>query len=138
MHYEAETEGIRVQVRPSFSLARSDPTEGMFVFSYRIEMENRGAGPARLLFRHWLIHDSVGDDLEVDGEGVVGEQPLLGPGDAHSYASFCVLRSPAGYMEGHYVFARDDGTRFQVAVPRFLLEAPLPPRDDDDRPRVMN
>lgn len=138
MRYETESEGIRVRVQPAFSLARSDPGEGTFVFSYQIEMENHGAATAQLLFRHWLIHDSVGDDLEVDGEGVVGEQPVLQPGGAHAYQSFCVLRSPAGYMEGHYTFVRDDGSRFRVPVPRFRLEAPLRSREDDERPQVMH
>ena len=138
MCYESESEGIRVSVRPSFSLARSDPGDHTWVFSYRIEMENRGADMARLLYRHWHIHDSVGHDLEVDGEGVVGEQPMLGPGGLHAYSSFCVLRSPAGYMEGYYTFERADGSRFRVAIPRFNLEAPLPPRGDDERPEVMN
>jgi ApaG protein len=138
MRYETESEGIRVKVDPSFSLARSDPAEGTFVFSYRVEMENRGPDAAQLLFRHWFIHDAVGEDLEVDGEGVVGQQPLLRPGEAHAYSSFCVLRSPAGYMEGHYTFVRGDGSRFLVPVPRFLLEAPLPPREDDAPARAMN
>lgn len=138
MRYESESEGIHVRVRPSFSLARSDPGDRTWVFNYRIEMENLGADTARLLYRHWLIHDSTGDDTEVDGEGVVGEQPMLDPGGLHAYSSFCVLRSPAGYMEGYYTFERDDGSRFRVAVPRFRLEAPLSPRRDDDPPEAMN
>jgi ApaG protein len=138
MLYHAETEGIRVSVQPSFSLARSDPGEGTFVFSYRVEMENHGPESAQLLFRYWHIHDAAGDDMEVEGEGVVGEQPLLLPGAQHAYSSFCVLRSPAGYMEGHYTFVRDDGTRFRVPVPRFSLSGPLPGRESDDRPPLMN
>ncbi len=127
MLYEQQTEGIRVAVRPSFYLAESDPAEGTFVFQYRVEMVNAGDESAQLLFRHWLIHDSVGEDTEVDGEGIIGEQPTLAPGARHEYSSFCVLRSPVGYMEGYYIFVRPDGTRFRVAVPRFELEAPLPP-----------
>ena len=75
----------------------------------------------------------------MDGEGVVGEQPLLGPGESHSYSSFCVLRSPRGYMEGHYTFQRPDGRRFRVPVPRFHFEGPfpIPPVDgDDEEPRL--
>jgi ApaG protein len=125
MRYEKSTEGIRVQVRPRFSLAESDPADGTFVFSYQVNMANEGDTPAKLLFRHWLIHDSAGEDAEVDGEGVVGQQPLLRPGDAHEYRSFCVLRSPVGYMEGYYTFARPDGERFRVEVPRFDLNGPL-------------
>lgn len=132
MRYESESDGIRVAVRPRYSLAESEPAEGAFVFSYRIRLENQGTEPARLLFRHWLIHDSVGEDREVDGEGVIGQQPLLLPGGRHEYSSFCILRSPVGHMEGYYTFVRPDGTRFRVAVPRFSLRAPLHPGDRDD------
>lgn len=131
-------EGIRVDVRPRFSLARSDPADGTYVFSYRVQLVNDGHEEARLLFRHWRIHDAVGEDTEVDGEGVVGEQPLLVPGGSHSYSSFCVLRSPMGYMEGHYTFQRPDGRRFRVAVPRFHFEAPLPRLDGEDELEVMH
>ncbi|MGD2068155.1 MAG: Co2+/Mg2+ efflux protein ApaG [Gemmatimonadota bacterium] len=127
MEYQSETEGIRVAVQPRFSLAQSDPVDGTYVFSYEVEMRNDGPGPAQLLFRHWHIHDSAGDDAVVDGEGVVGEQPLLLPGGSHRYSSFCVLRSPVGYMEGYYTFVRPGETKFRVAIPRFDLEAPLPP-----------
>ncbi len=135
MRYEQSTEGIRVRVEPTYSLAESDPSDDTFVFTYRIEMQNDGDVPARLLFRHWLIHDSVGEDTEVEGEGVVGQQPALAPGGAHRYRSFCVLRSPAGYMEGYYTFERPDGERFRVTVPRFALTAPVrSPSDDDEQP----
>jgi ApaG protein len=132
--YEQSTDGIRVRVEPDYSLADSDPAEGTFVFSYRIEMANEGDAAARLLFRHWLIHDSAGDDTEVEGEGVIGQQPRLEPGGGHAYRSFCVLRSPAGYMEGYYTFERASGERFRVAVPRFHLSAPFmsPPEEGDD------
>lgn len=123
-------EGIHVHVDPGFSLARSEPSNGTFVFSYRVRLVNHGCEPAQLLFRHWRIHDAAGEDTEVDGEGVVGRQPVLAPGESHSYASHCVLRSPVGYMEGHYTFTRPDGRHFRIAVPRFSLEAPLPPPAD--------
>lgn len=138
MSLDHPAEGIRVRVHPAFSLARSDPADGTFVFSYRVEMVNEGSDPAQLLFRHWLIHDGAGHDTEVDGEGVVGEQPLLGPGDFHAYSSFCVLSSPAGYMEGYYTFSRPDGRRFRVPIPRFTLQAPLPPVVDDPTNRPMH
>jgi len=125
MRYEKATDGIRVQVRPRFSLKDSDPEEGMFVFSYLVSMSNEGDAPAQLLFRHWLIHDAAGDDSVVDGEGVVGEQPSLQPGESHEYRSFCVLRSPVGYMEGYYTFRRPDGREFKVEIPRFELQGPL-------------
>lgn len=127
--YEDKTEGILVRVKPGFSLAQSDPIEGRFVFSYRVQLENQGTESGQLLFRYWLIHDATGEDTEVDGEGVIGEQPLLAPGEVHSYQSFCVLGSPSGYMQGHYVFQRADGRRFKVRIPRFNLEGPLPSLD---------
>ncbi len=146
MSYEKATDGIRVRVEPSFSLADSDPAEGTFVFSYRIQMANESDMPAQLLFRHWLIHDAVGEDTEVDGEGVVGLQPLIDPGESHEYDSYCVLRSPAGYMEGYYTFVRPDGQRFRVEVPRFVFTAPLtfgpPPtfqwEDEEEADEEMN
>ena len=125
MRYEKATEGIRVQVRPRFSLADSDPADGTFVFSYHVNMSNEGDSAAQLLFRHWCIHDSAGEDSVVDGDGVVGEQPFLEPGDSHEYRSYCVLRSPVGYMEGYYTFVRPDGEEFRVEIPRFQLAGPL-------------
>lgn len=121
----APDEGIRVRVRPSFSLARSELSSDTFVFTYRVHVDNDGTEPAQLLYRHWKIHDSVGEDTEVDGEGVIGKQPVIGPGERHAYSSFCVLRSPLGYMEGHYIFERTDGRQFRVDVPRFTLSAPI-------------
>ena len=125
MRYEKATDGIRVRVQPRFSLADSDPSDGTFVFSYQVNMANEGDRAAQLLFRHWLIHDSATGDSLVDGEGVVGEQPHLQPGESHEYRSYCVLRSPVGYMEGYYTFARPDGREFRVEVPRFHLNGPL-------------
>lgn len=145
MRYETATEGIRVWVRPRFSLADSDPSDGTFVFSYRVGLANEGETAAQLLFRHWLIHDSATGDSLVDGEGVVGEQPFLEPGDSHEYRSYCVLQSPAGYMEGYYTFARPDGRRFRVEVPRFHLNGPLilpgvsrEGFEQDEDPRVLH
>ncbi len=138
INYESLTDGIRVTVRPRFSLAQSAPAEGEFVFSYRVRMENLGEEAAQLLFRHWHIHDSTGEDQEVDGEGVVGEQPLLVPGKTHEYQSFIVIPSPVGFMEGYYTFVRPDGARFRVAIPRFNLQAPLPARDDEDGQPLMH
>lgn len=125
MRYEQATEGIRVRVQPRFSLAESDPSDGTFVFSYHVTLANEGLVPAQLLFRHWRIHDSAAGDSMVDGEGVIGEQPLLAPGGSHEYSSFCVLQSPVGYMEGYFTFVRPDGHQFRVPVPRFALNGPL-------------
>lgn len=123
------TEGIVVRVRPDFSLAQSSFEEGRFVFSYQVELQNQGTEAGQLLYRFWHIHDSVGEDQEVEGEGVIGEQPALAPGESHSYQSFCVLRAPSGYMQGHYTFVREDGRRFKVRIPRFELDASIPPLD---------
>lgn len=145
MRYEQSTHGIRVRVSPRFSLADSDPADGTFVFAYTVSMANESDAPAQLLFRHWRIHDAAGDDSTVDGEGVVGQQPVLAPGDSHEYRSYCVLRSPVGYMEGHYTFARQDGKEFRVEVPRFHLSGPIvlphstyQPFEDDEDPDVLH
>ena len=124
MSYEEITKGIRISVRPDFSVLHSDPGQNKFVFTYSVEMENQSAESVQLLFRHWLIHDSDGEDSEVDGEGVVGEQPTLDPGYSHHYQSFCVLSSPLGFMEGYYTFVDSGGSEFRVTVPRFDLRAP--------------
>jgi ApaG protein len=113
---------IRVTVHPVFLAGHSDPAEPRYVFAYRIRIENRGDDAAQLVWRHWFIHDPVGGDQEVEGEGVVGEQPRLAPGDAHEYESFCVLRAPVGHMEGYYEFRRDDASTFRAPIPRFPLK----------------
>jgi ApaG protein len=128
MFYQV-TEGIRVTVRPYFAAEHSDPLEPRYVFVYRIRIENTSDRTAQLLWRHWYIHDVIAGDSEVEGEGVVGEQPVLAPGDTHEYESFCVLRGPLGHMEGYYEFKRPDRTLFRATVPRFPLsvEGPRPP-----------
>ncbi len=118
-----ETEGIRISVRPLFLPDRSHPAQQQFVFAYYVRIENVGAASAHLLTRRWLIHDSIGEDTVVEGEGVVGQQPYLNPGEVHEYQSFCVLKSPGGYMEGQYLFVRPDGSGFAAEIPRFTLEA---------------
>jgi len=119
------TNGVRITVRPLFLPEHSEPHANRYVFAYFIRIENVGEQPAQLLRRRWLIHDSIGEDTEVEGEGVVGEQPLLGPGDVHQYQSFCVLKSRRGHMEGTYHFVRADGTPFDAVIPRFELDAGL-------------
>lgn len=121
MFFYRITEGIRVTAQPFYVAEQSDPSEQRYVFVYHIRIENVGKEPAQLLWRHWHIHDPVGGDNEVEGEGVVGQKPLLEPGDVHEYQSFCVLRAPHGHMEGTYQFRRPDGSIFDAAIPRFLL-----------------
>ena len=118
-----ETAGVRVTVRPTFLRDQSRPGSGQYVFAYHIRLENVGEIAAQLLSRRWTITDSTGEVTEVEGEGVVGEQPVLHPGRVHEYRSFCVLKSAHGHMEGQYRFVRADGDLFDVAVPRFTLDA---------------
>lgn len=113
--------GIRITVRPEYLVDQSDPVGQRFVFAYHVRIENVGTQSARLRTRHWRIHDSIGEDMEVEGEGVVGEQPLIPPGGVHEYQSFCVLKSPGGHMEGEYRFQRADGSTFDAEIPRFVL-----------------
>ena len=118
-----QTDGMRITVRPLFMRDQSRPASGQFVFAYFVRIENVGDQAAQLLSRRWLIHDSVGEDTEVVGEGVIGEQPLISPGHVHEYQSYCILKSASGYMEGQYHFVRADGTRFDAEIPRFVLDA---------------
>jgi ApaG protein len=118
------TDGIRVTVRPAFAPEHSDPDEPRFVFIYHIRIENLGDFTAQLRWRHWFIHDPVGGDSEVEGEGVVGQTPTLAPGEVHEYQSFCVLRGRSGHMHGYYTFRRTaSGDELRVTVPRFELRA---------------
>jgi ApaG protein len=121
--YYRLTDGIRITVRPVFLPERSNPLRQQYVFAYFVRIENVGHRTVQLRSRRWLIHDSLGEETVVEGEGVVGEQPTLGRGQVHEYQSFCVLKSPSGYMEGEYFFLRDDGTTFPASIPRFQLEA---------------
>ncbi|MBW7933691.1 MAG: Co2+/Mg2+ efflux protein ApaG [Gemmatimonadaceae bacterium] len=115
--------GFRITVRPAYLAGQSAPERGQFVFAYFVRIDNVGAQAAQLLSRRWHIHDDVGEDTEVAGDGVVGEQPLIVPGGVHEYQSFCVLKGPDGYMEGEYFFQGADGTRFASEIPRFTLAA---------------
>jgi ApaG protein len=118
-----ETDGIRITVRPFFVPGQSKPEHQHYVFAYAVRIENVGAQAAQLLARHWLIHDSIGLDTEVRGDGVVGEQPVIAPGRVHEYQSSCVLKSANGHMEGEYYFQRADGSQFAARIPRFTLDA---------------
>ena len=117
-----QTQGIRVTVRPLYLKEQSRPAKAHYVFAYFVRIENVGTDGAQLLSRRWLIHDSSSGDTETEGEGVAGSQPHLPPGGVHEYQSFCVLRSPSGYMEGQYFFVRADQSRFAADIPRFVLQ----------------
>ena len=115
--------GVRITVRPWFLAAQSRPHAGHFVFGYQVRIENVSDGPVQLLSRYWRIRDANGEETEVKGEGVLGEQPVIAPFRAHEYQSYCVLKAPTGSMVGHYRFTRKDGTRFDAAIPEFVLDA---------------
>lgn len=114
---------MRVTVEPAYSHDHSAPPE-RYVFVYYVCIENTGEEPVQLLWRHWKIHDPVAGDQEVEGEGVVGESPVLAPGEAHKYHSYCILEGRNGYMEGFYTFRQTDGSEFRAEIPRFFLRAP--------------
>lgn len=116
------THGMRITVRPAFLPEQSTPEERQFAFAYFVRIENVSGRTAQLLSRRWHIHDDCGEDTEVVGDGVVGEQPLLVLGGVHEYQSFCVLKSRSGFMEGAYVFRAGD-ERFSCDIPRFTLVA---------------
>lgn len=121
--YTSITENIRVTVRPVYLDGRSDIINRRFVFGYFIRIENAGTLEVRLLRRHWYIHDSNGRIQEVQGDGVIGAQPVIAPGESHEYNSYCVLETFTGFMEGFYLMESEHGERFCVAIPRFDLTA---------------
>lgn len=121
----AVTHGILVSVKATYEPAHSDPRAAQFLFSYRVVIENTGRETVKLLRRHWTIADSLAPAREVEGPGVVGETPVLGPGERFTYSSACDLRSGIGRMQGTYLMERTgDGHRFRVAIPTFMLLYP--------------
>ncbi len=121
--YTSVTENIRVTVRPVYLDGRSDVINRRFVFGYFIRIENGGTENVQLLKRHWFIHDANDNVQEVEGDGVIGVQPIISPGQRHEYNSFCVLGTFTGFMEGHYIMESEQGEQFHVAIPRFNLSA---------------
>jgi ApaG protein len=115
---------IRVEVETSYVDEQSDPNEHRFVFAYTITIRNEGAVPARLLTRHWIITDANGKVQEVRGDGVVGEQPHLQPGQGFRYSSGAVLETPVGAMQGSYEMIDDEGQRFDAPIRPFRLAMP--------------
>ena len=115
---------IEVNVQTRFLSEQSTPEDGRFVFAYTIRIHNSGNMPARLISRHWRITDDNGKVQEVRGEGVVGEQPWLRPGEDFEYTSGAVLETPLGTMEGSYQMLADDGTRFDASIAPFTLSVP--------------
>lgn len=121
---EAETRGITVRVSVSYLPEQSEPHRGRWFWAYHIRIENDGPQPVQLLTRHWIITDGRGNRHSVEGEGVVGEQPVIAPGASFDYVSGCPLSTPTGHMQGSYHMIGEDGTAFDVAIPKFALMAP--------------
>lgn len=126
--FSAITGDVVVSVEPTFLADQSDPVGGNFVWSYRVVIENRGRRAIQLLHRHWAITDGNGVTHEVDGPGVVGQQPVIEAGEAYEYASGCPLPTDGGIMVGSYRMIDDRGTPFDVAIPAFSLDVPDPDR----------
>jgi ApaG protein len=120
----AVTEGIRVEVQSAFRPDRSEPSTGRWLFTYTVKIRNEGEAPAQLVARHWIITDANGEREEVQGDGVVGHQPYLGPGESFDYTSFCILKTEHGSMRGSYRMVRDDGSTFDAAIAPFPLVVP--------------
>jgi ApaG protein len=122
--YEALTENIRVVVNPQFLEGQSKPDDGKYVWAYTITVENQGVETITLLTRHWIITDGFGRRQDVRGDGVVGEQPRLGPGESFQYTSGCPLNTPSGMMVGSYGMITSTGRALDVAIPAFSLDSP--------------
>jgi ApaG protein len=122
--YSATTRSVRVEVEPFYVAEQSDPSKERWVFGYRVRIENRGEEAVQLLTRHWRITDGNGRVLEVRGDGVVGEQPRLGPGEAFQYTSGTPVSTPSAIMVGSYQMVTDHGEQFDASIPAFSLDAP--------------
>jgi len=121
---DATTRGIRVEVRTSYVPDRSSPADSQYFFAYRIRISNLGEETVQLLSRHWIISDGEGNTEHVRGPGVVGEQPVLEPGGAFEYTSFCPLRTPIGSMHGSYRMVTAGGSAFDAEIAPFSLAVP--------------
>jgi ApaG protein len=115
---------IRVHVKSEYLPEQSNPTESRYVFAYHVTITNEGSQPARLLTRHWIIMDGEARTQEVRGDGVVGEQPRLAPGETYEYTSGTVLDTPVGSMHGSYGMIDEAGQAFDAAIPAFTLAIP--------------
>ena len=122
--HHATTQGVTVRVSVSYLPEQSEPRRGRWFWAYHVRIENEGARAVQLLTRHWVITDGRGARHSVEGEGVVGEQPLIEPGGSFDYVSGCPLATPTGAMQGSYRMVGEDGAVFDVDIPRFMLLAP--------------
>lgn len=119
--YQEITQEIQVEVVPTYLKEQSNPEESIYVYTYRVKITNLGKKTAQLLSRHWIIKDGGGEQREVKGPGVIGEQPILKPGEHFEYSSFCPLKSPTGNMRGTYQMQTEDGEKFDIKIPLFFL-----------------
>ncbi|GAA0440308.1 MULTISPECIES: Co2+/Mg2+ efflux protein ApaG [Sphingomonas] len=122
--YVAETRGITVRVSVSYLAEQSEPAQARWFWAYHIRIENNGERAVQLLTRHWVITDGRGERHSVEGEGVVGEQPLILPGASYDYVSGCPLTTSTGSMQGSYHMLDTEGAAFDVVIPKFALTAP--------------
>ncbi|MDD9877566.1 MAG: Co2+/Mg2+ efflux protein ApaG [Magnetovibrio sp.] len=126
--YSETTNAITVSVQPLFLEDQSEPEENRYFWAYHVRIENNGTLTAQLLTRHWRIVDATGQEQDVIGDGVVGEQPVLAPGQAFEYTSGTPLTTPSGFMSGSFRMISEAGRMFDVAVPAFSLDNPEGPR----------
>ena len=122
--FEAESHGILVRVAAHFLDDESSPDDNRYIWAYRVEITNQSDREVQLCTRHWEIIDATGHREEVDGRGVVGKEPTIGPGQMFEYASGCPLPTPTGFMGGHYGMVGADGESFDIAIPTFSLDSP--------------
>ena len=115
---------VDVNVKSFYLAEQSSPGEQRFVFAYRVRIANQGDKTVQLLRRHWIIQDGLGETEEVEGEGVVGQQPVIAPGEAYEYTSGCVLKTDCGAMCGSYQMLSADGRQFEAPIPTFTLRVP--------------
>lgn len=120
---DAITHGVRVEVLSRHSTENSRPTHGEWVFEYTVRITNQGLDTVQLVSRHWIITDALEHTREVEGPGVVGEQPVLAPGESFEYSSWCPLETPTGVMRGTYQMVKSDGTQFDAEIAPFALKA---------------
>ncbi len=121
---DTTTRGVRVEVRTAYVPERSSPADSQYFFAYRIRISNTGDETVQLLSRHWIISDGEGNEEHVRGPGVVGEQPVLEPGEAFEYTSFCPLPTPIGSMHGTYQMVTAGGSAFEAQIAPFSLAVP--------------
>ena len=121
---EKQNHNTEIDIETRYITEQSEPEKERFVFSYTITIRNKGEIPTRLLRRHWIITDGNGNVQEVEGQGVVGEQPYLKPGEGFRYTSGTVLSTPLGSMHGSYKMITDDGREFDATIPTFTLSIP--------------